>query len=134
MFNRKESYDAIKIRRENNKKIFNMQLKQGMPKELQQKISFMTRIGSVKMSKVFKTLSPDARRELRKESKYLPFSQYYGDAEFMTKMMQRYGTKSAISDYYDTFNQKNNPIKAPRSISVEKITSESKKPPTPTSI
>jgi len=46
----------------NSRKIFNKQLKEGMPKETQELVSFVSRVGSVKMSKVFKNLSPDERR------------------------------------------------------------------------
>ncbi|CAI2361328.1 unnamed protein product [Moneuplotes crassus] len=133
-FNRKESFDTIKLKKSNNLKIFNMQLKQGMPKELQEKISFMTRVGSVKMNKVFKTLSPDQRRELRKEAKYLPFSQYYGDGEFMTEMMKKNGTKSVISDYCDTFNKKVKSLKGSNCSSNADIEIEKNKTSTPHSI
>lgn len=88
-----------------------MQLKMGMPKDLQEKISFTSKVGSVKMNKIFKSLSPDARRfgetikfrEMKADTKYLPFSKYYGQKNFLEKMTEKFNTKSPVSDYFGDF-------------------------------
>jgi hypothetical protein len=88
--------EEIKQKRANDRKVFGRHLESMRDKDTQKLVSFFSKVGPVKMKKVFRNLSMGERRLVRvnmcrklgQESKYLPFGKYFGDIKSIKQFVK----------------------------------------------